>query len=78
MIQLNKKIITTISGITLLTLCFMSLNAQNRKRKQEDYYQIKVYHLKNQDQINKTEEYLKNAFLPALHRNKINKVGVFK
>jgi hypothetical protein len=78
MTQLNKKIILAISGITLFTLCFMSMNAQNRKRKQADYYQIKVYHLKNQDQVNKTEEYLKSAFLPALHRNKINKVGVFK
>jgi len=78
MIRLNKKIILAISGITLFTLCFMSMNAQNRKRNQSDYYQIKVYHLKNQDQINKTEEYLKNAFLPALHRNRIKKVGIFK
>jgi hypothetical protein len=78
MTQLNKKIILAISGITLFTLCFMSTNAQNRKKNQSDFYQIKVYHLKNQDQINKTEEYLKTAFLPALHRNRITKVGVFK
>lgn len=78
MTQLNKKIILAISGITLFTFCFMGTNAQNRKRNQGDYYQIKVYHLKNQDQINQTEAYLKNAFVPALHRNKISKVGVFK
>ena len=78
MTQFNKKIILAISSITLFTLCFMSTDAQKRKRNQGEYYQIKVYHLKNQDQINKTEEYLKNAFVPALHRNKISKVGVFK
>lgn len=77
MIQLKNNILM-LSGITLFTLCFMNTNAQNRKKNQSDYYLIKVYHLKNQEQINKTEEYLKNAFLPALHRSKIIKVGVFK
>ena len=78
MMHLNKKIIPAFSFITFILVCFMTTNAQNRKKNQSDFYQIKVYHLKNQDQINKTEEYLKTAFLPALHRNKISKVGVFK
>lgn len=43
-----------------------------------DFYQIKIYHLKNNEQLNKVDEYLKNAYLPALHRLGIKNIGVFK
>jgi hypothetical protein len=43
-----------------------------------DFYQIKVYHLKNEDQERKMDEFLKNAYLPALHRAGIKDVGIFK
>ncbi len=44
----------------------------------KDFYQVKVYHLKNNDQVNMTEQFLKDAYLPALHRNGIKNIGVFK
>ncbi len=44
----------------------------------KDFYQVKVYHLKSNDQVKMTEQYLKNAYLPALHRNGIKNIGVFK
>lgn len=43
-----------------------------------DYYQIKVYNLKNKAQETTVDNYLKDAFLPALHKTGIKKVGVFK
>jgi hypothetical protein len=43
-----------------------------------DYYQIKVYQIKDKTQEATVEKYLKNAFVPALHRSGIKKVGVFK
>jgi NIPSNAP protein len=43
-----------------------------------DFYQIKVYHLKNEAQEKTVEDFLKQAYLPALHRAGIAKVGVFK
>lgn len=43
-----------------------------------DYYQIKVYTIKNADQESRIDDYLKNAYLPAMHRAGIKKVGVFK
>lgn len=43
-----------------------------------DYYQLKVYTIKNADQEARVDNYLKNAFLPAMHRTGVKEVGVFK
>ncbi len=43
-----------------------------------DYYQIKVYNLKDSRQETQVENYLQKAYLPALHRAGIKQVGVFK
>lgn len=43
-----------------------------------DFYQIKIYHLKDEAQQKRVEAFLKEAYLPALHRMGIAKVGVFK
>jgi len=41
------------------------------------YYQIKIYHLKTQEQQRRLDDYLQNAYVPALHRMGIKNVGVF-
>lgn len=43
-----------------------------------DYYQIQVFRLKGKAQEAIIDNFLKNAYLPALHRAGIKKVGVFK
>lgn len=43
-----------------------------------DFYQLKIYHLKNQDQENRVDAFLEKAYIPALHRANISHVGVFK
>lgn len=42
------------------------------------FYELIVYHIKDTAQENATDFYLQNAFIPAMHRLKIEKVGVFK
>jgi hypothetical protein len=42
------------------------------------YYQLKIYHFKTDAQQTRTDNYLQNALLPALHRAGIKNVGVFK
>jgi len=42
------------------------------------YYQIKVYHLKDKAQEDVLDAYLKDAYVPALHKMGIKSVGVFK
>lgn len=43
-----------------------------------DYYQIQVFRLTGKAQEEKLDNYLKDAYLPAVHRAGIQKVGVFK
>ncbi len=43
-----------------------------------EFYQLKIYHLKDNNQKDRLETYLKQAYLPALHRAGISKVGVFR
>ncbi|MEO6327829.1 MAG: NIPSNAP family protein [Ginsengibacter sp.] len=43
-----------------------------------DFYQVNVYHLKSNEQVQMIDQYLKNAYLPALHRAGLKKIGVFK
>jgi hypothetical protein len=41
-------------------------------------FQIRLYHLKDGNQVKMTDNFLKEAYLPALHRLAIKNIGVFK
>ena len=43
----------------------------------KDLYQIKIYHFKTNEQQEQIDRYLKEAYLPALHRAGIKNAGVF-
>lgn len=43
-----------------------------------DYYQIKVYTLKDKAQETSVDNFLKDAYIPGLHKAGVKKVGVFK
>ena len=45
---------------------------------QSEFYELKVYHFKDATQERSIDQFLKDAYLPALHRAGIAKVGVFK
>lgn len=70
----QKKLMRSILMIAFMALSF-SFSALAASR---DYYQIQVYRLNGKAQEEKLDNYLKNAYLPALHRAGIHKVGVFK
>lgn len=65
----------------LFTFCLLLAGlfafAFNQKPK-PGFYQLKVYHLKDGTQEAQLDAYLQQAYLPALHRAGIAKVGVFK
>lgn len=66
-----------ISGVLSLFVFILAL-AISSTLSARDYYQIKVYNLKNTAQETAIDNYLKDALLPALHNTGIKKVGVFK
>ncbi|WP_282136860.1 NIPSNAP family protein [Seonamhaeicola maritimus] len=55
-----------------------SENTPNLKVSDQEFYQLKIYSFFGEKQQNKTDDYLKEAYLPALKRFNINQVGVFK
>ena len=73
------KSIAIKSNSYLFILFFLFLTpAVAAKTAKKDFYQIKIYNLKSNEQLAAVDQYLKNAYLPALHRAGISKVGVFK
>lgn len=55
----------------------MNLAGYSQEQKR-DYYQLKIYTLKDAKQDSVMDAYLKDAYLPALKRAGIENVGVFK
>jgi hypothetical protein len=60
-------------GFILMFTATLQANAAKRY-----YYQLKIYHYKTQEQESNIERYLKDAYVPAMHRASIANVGVFK
>src|SRR6188472_2159351 len=61
----------------LILVCALAMTSATVAPKRE-YYEIKVYNVTSSVQGEKVERFLKDAYLPALHRAGISKVGVFK
>lgn len=62
----------------ILVAVFIGFLSSSGMAKSTDYYQIQVYRLSGKVQEEKVDKFLKNAYLPALHRAGIKKAGVFK
>src|SRR5258706_12553856 len=66
-----------LMGVALLLLS-TNLMAFYSKPVEKDIYQLKVYRMKTNEQVIQVDNFLKNAYLPALHRLGISHIGVFK
>lgn len=70
-----KKFKNVFSSIAVIICLSSSVNAQ---KLQKEYYQFKLFHIKTDEQLTKVDNYLEKAYMPALHRQGIKNVGVFK
>jgi hypothetical protein len=59
-------------------LAFVSFAFSSYAAPKQMYYEIKIYRVNSPSQESRVDAYLKDAFLPALHRAGIPKVAVFK
>jgi hypothetical protein len=66
-----KKIVRLLIFIWMNTFCIIAYA-------QKDIYEIRVYKLKSADQVNATDNYLKDSYIPTMHRQGIRQIGVFK
>lgn len=71
--------------ITLFVLCsgysFLLVPASANEHHLEatrQYFELRIYHTGNSQQIDMLENFLQKALLPALHKAGIQKIGVFK
>ncbi len=69
---MKTKVLLAIITVT----CFFSF-AQNRNANRQ-YYQLKVYSFDTDEQMERTDVFLKNAFMPALKKLDIGPIGIFK
>ena len=69
------KSIRTVSFFLLSLTCTFTLLAQTPDR---EFYQLKIYSFDNDVQVQITDNYLKDAYLPALKKLNIANIGVFK
>ncbi|RYZ94907.1 MAG: hypothetical protein EOP47_26885, partial [Sphingobacteriaceae bacterium] len=69
----NRKFAIALIAAIILTTSSVQLYAAEVL----NYYQLKVYHYKTNEQHTALHNYLQKAYLPALHRNGIKLAGVF-
>jgi hypothetical protein len=72
--KFSKKSFFGILMMFVFTLAFTVNSTLSAK----DFYQLKVYTIKDKAQEASVDKYLEDAFLPAMHRAGVEKVGVFK
>jgi hypothetical protein len=75
--NLNMLRIKTVFMAAFLFLSF-SAGAFAFPPEKQQYYEIKIYRIKDLSQATTIDKYLKDAFIPAMHRAGISKIGVFK
>jgi hypothetical protein len=73
----KRVLITGILTMTVSLLAAFSFKGIAAPAKQM-YYEIKVYRIISSAQTEVTDKFLKDAFIPAMHRAGIGKIGVFK
>jgi hypothetical protein len=71
--MMNRRILLCLA-LTLLTI---GVSLAQKKSKQ-GYFEIRIYTLKEKSQEDRVDAFLKDAYLPALHKKGIKNVGVFK
>lgn len=77
---MKKELAGNLFYIQIIALLFMGVVFMScgEYKSDREFYQIKTYNLNSQEQESIIDNYLQNAYIPALHRAGIKSVGVFK
>jgi hypothetical protein len=72
--NLNKVLLSAIMASLFSGQALSLISAPDKQM----YYEIKVYRINGASQAATMDKYLKDAFIPAMHRAGVSKIGVFK
>jgi NIPSNAP len=61
-----------------ILFAFMILTSFSPKKETREWYELKIYTVEKKDQSDRVDAYLKNAYIPAMHRLGYSSIGVFK
>jgi hypothetical protein len=80
--MLNKKQIMiqktrSLLPFLLLMLSFSTFAGENKAADGRNYYEIKLFRVATNEQVAQLDGFLKDDFIPALHRAGIGKTGVY-
>lgn len=75
--HLNESFGFIARRVSLLLIIFTLLSGVSFSQKR-NFYQIKIYSIENEQQGQRMDLFLKDAYIPALKRTGIKNVGVFK
>ena len=71
----SLSLFKTFSLSLILTMAVTMLAYASKKK---EFYEIKIYTIRSVEQEKTIDAYLKDAFIPAMHRQGIKNIGVFK
>jgi hypothetical protein len=66
-----------LSNLSLVVLFFLIAITSSQAAKRS-FYEIKIYTISSSEQEQMMDAYLKEAYIPAMHRQGISSIGVFK
>jgi len=66
-----------LTGAAATTLPTISMATSTNKKSGAEFYELRIYTLKNAEQQKLVEDYFQNAFIPALNRLGSKNIGVF-
>jgi hypothetical protein len=75
-----KSKVLNIRLFILLVICIFSMPFQSfgTGKGKQMFYEVKIYRIGNTSQDSRIDAFLRDAFIPAVHRAGITTVGVFK
>ncbi len=77
-----RNLFRSPKNFLLLIICFLFVGwttpDKKDKKDKKDFYQVVIYNLKSETQVASVDLFLKDVYLPAVHRAGIKNIGVFK
>ncbi len=66
-----------MTRLRIIIFLFLFTNISFAQTSKGEFYELKIYSLKDQSQRERVDGFLKDVYIPSLHRAGIKNVGIF-